>query len=96
MLAKVDFHLFDQEHEDDAWYGVGGSPNTGFESAAINAVDADDEIGQEIDVTLKYKFFDRLNTTFGYSHFFAGDMIDDVKGDDDGADWFYFMTSVKF
>jgi len=33
--------------------------------------------------------------TLGYSHFFAGDMIDDVKGDDDGADWFYLMTTVK-
>ena len=96
MLAKIDFHLFEQENEDDAWYGVGGAPNGGFSSAAINAVNADDEIGQEIDVTLKYKLFDRLNVTLGYSHFFAGDLIDDVTGDDDGADWFYFMTSVKF
>ncbi|MGR3178206.1 MAG: alginate export family protein, partial [Candidatus Anammoxibacter sp.] len=96
MLAKIDFHLFAQENEDDAWYGVGGAPNGGFSSAAINAVNADDEIGQEIDITLKYKLFDRLNVTAGYSHFFAGNLIDDVTGDDDGADWFYFMTSVKF
>lgn len=96
MLAKVDFHLFELENEDDAWYGAGGGPNGGFTAGALNAVNADDEIGEEIDVTLKYDFFERLNTTLGYSHFFAGDMIDDVKGDDDGADWFYLMTSIKF
>ena len=95
MLAKLDFHLFEQEEEDDAWYGASGAPNGGFGSGAINRVDADDEIGQEIDFTLKYKLFERLNVTAGYSHFFAGDMIDDVKGDDDGADWFYLMTTVK-
>ncbi len=96
MLAKIDFHLFELENEDDAWYGVGGGPNGGFGAGAITAVDADDEIGEEIDITLKYTFYDRLNVTAGYSHFFAGDLIDDVRGDDDDADWFYLMTSIKF
>lgn len=96
MLAKVDFHFFELDNENDAWYGVGGGPNGGFTAAANSAVDADDEIGQEVDVTLKYQFFDRLNTALGYSHFFAGDMIDDVTGNDDGADWLYLMTSIKF
>lgn len=95
MLAKVDFHFFDAENENDAWYGVGGGPNGGFGAGVIDSIDADREIGQELDFTLKYNFH-RLNTTFGYSHFFAGDLIEDVKGDDDGADWFYLMSSIKF
>ena len=96
MLAKIDFHIFELEEDDDAWYGVSGGPNGGFSANALRAADADDEIGQEIDVTFKYKFFDRLNVTLGYSHFFADDMIDDVRGHDDDADWFYFMSSIKF
>lgn len=96
MLAKIDFHFFELEEDNDAWFGASGAPNGGFRSAAVSGADADKEIGQEIDVTLKYKLFERLNVTMGYSHFFAGDMIDDVTGDDDDADWFYLMTSLKF
>lgn len=96
LLAKIDFHLFELEEDNDAWYGASGAPNEGFSSAAVNAADADDEIGQEIDVTMQYKLFERFDVTLGYSRFFAGDMIKDVAATDDDADWFYLMTYFKF
>lgn len=96
MLAKVDFHLFELDEEKDAWYNAGGVPNPGFESSVVSASDADDEIGQEIDLTLKYKLFERFDISLGYSHFFAGNLIKDVLGENDDADWFYLMNQVKF
>jgi len=57
----------------------------------------DDELGQEIDVTLKYKMFENFGVVAGYSHFFAGDFIEDTgAGNDRGVDWFYLQTTVKF
>ena len=57
----------------------------------------DDELGQEIDVTLKYKMFENFGVVAGYSHFFSGDFIEDTgAGNDRGVDWFYLQTTVKF
>lgn len=100
-LLNVDYHWFELDQEEDLWYGVGGTANGGWTGVGSKP---DEELGQEIDITAKYAMFKNFSVTFGYSHFFIGDFIEDDNvetmsgssfGDTD-ADWFYIMTVLNF
>jgi hypothetical protein len=54
--------------------------------------------GGEPDMTAKYKLFKNFGVVAGYSHFWAGDWLDDTSngGDQTGVDWFYLQSTVKF
>ncbi len=109
LVVDAKLHLFDMDEEADHLYNVGGGTGYGGPGGVnrtgsdtytdINGQtrDVDDELGQEIDITVKYKFLQNFGVTAGYSHFFAGDWIEDTGGGvDRGVDWAYLMTSVKF
>jgi hypothetical protein len=102
LVVDVKAHFFELDKEHDDWYHVGGTAVNGtgadrYLDANGNSQDTDDELGQEIDVTLKYKMFENFGVVAGYSHFFAGDFIEDTAGGNDrGVDWFYLQTTVKF
>ncbi|MBO1223052.1 MAG: alginate export family protein [Candidatus Scalindua sediminis] len=102
LLLKADFWFFEADDEKDNWYGVvGGSFGAGNTARKTNpatgAIITDDEYGQELDLVFKYKLFKNLGVVGGYSHYFVGDWIEDVRGGDDaGADWFWLQTTVKF
>ena len=49
----------------------------------------------EADLLLIYTVSKNCSLTAGYSHFFAGDDLDDTGAGDD-ADFFYFITGLKF
>ena len=99
----VKAHFFELDQESDNWYHVGGAlvnragADQFVDSSTGVTKDVDDELGQEIDITLKYKMFENFGVVAGYSHFFAGDFIEDTSaGVDRGVDWFYLQTTVKF
>jgi len=109
LVVDAKLHLFDMDEEADHLYNVGGGIGYGG-PGGVNRTgsdtytdlngeirDVDDELGQELDITVKYKFLKNFGVTAGYSHFFAGDWIEDTGGGvDRGVDWAYLMTSVKF
>ena len=102
LVLDAKIYFFELDEEADNWYSVGGGtvrrgadvfvdPKTGVTRSV------DDELGQEIDITLKYKMFKNFGIVAGYSHFWAGDFIEDTgAGVDSGVDWFYLQTTVKF
>jgi len=101
LVVDVKMHFIKLDQESDNWYNVGGGvAREGadqFTNTAGNLEDVDDDLGQEIDVTLKYKMFENFGVVAGYSHFFADDFIEDTGGGvDRGVDWFYLQTTVKF
>ena len=102
LVVDVKAHFFELDKEHDDWYHVGGTLVNGtgadkYTDNNGNLQDVDDELGQEIDVTLKYKMFENFGVVAGYSHFFAGDFIEDTSGGNDrGVDWFYLQTTVSF
>jgi hypothetical protein len=102
LLLKADLWFFEADDEKDAWYGVvGGSFGAGNTARATNKVTGrtitDDEYGQELDLVFKYKLFKNLGVVGGYSHYFVGDYIEEIRGgDDSGADWIWLQTTVKF
>jgi hypothetical protein len=101
LAVDVKAHFFELDQESDDWYSVGGTVRRAGSDQFIDkngtTQDTDDELGQEIDVTLKYKLFENFGVVAGYSHFFAGDFIEDTSaGVDRGSDWFYLQTTVSF
>lgn len=56
----------------------------------------ENNLGQEIDLTLSYLFRKRIEITFGYSHFFIEEALENLRNQNDDADWAYVMVDVKF
>lgn len=113
--VAFDYHMFWLDEEEDAYYTVAGAARPAGASfnggrAALQpgtylTTTRDDHIGNEIDVTVKYTWADSIRLAGGYSHFFAGDFLDDTGFPDpdtglnakaDDADWAYFELTVSF
>ena len=73
----------------DALYNAGG--------AVVRPGSASDErfVGSELDLLVKYEFNRHLMGMFGYSHFFAGDFIEDSGADKD-IDFVYASLQFTF
>jgi hypothetical protein len=89
LTVKADLHFLWLDETDDAWYNAGG----GVIRPATPG--ADDFVGEELDLTVKYKLNQHVAFAAGYSHFFAGDFVDDSGADDD-ADWAFLQTVLSF
>lgn len=89
VTVKADLHFFWLDDTSDAWYNAGG----GVVRPATPG--ADDFVGEEIDLTAIYKHNTHLAFMAGYSHFFAGDFVEDT-GTDDDADWLYLQATFSF
>ncbi len=109
LVVDAKLHLMSLDEEADSMYGVAGGTGYGggmqvFRQGSDSWVDGggmardvDDTLGQELDITVKYKMFDNFTVVGGYSHFWADDFIEDTgNGVDRGVDWAYLMTTVKF
>ncbi len=101
LLVKVDYHNFSADQRVDAWYNVAGGARVG---SAGGAFTTDDDYGDEIDLTLKYKLMKNFGVVVGYSHYFTDDFVEDyanrpagsTNNNDQDSDWFYIMTTMKF
>jgi hypothetical protein len=112
LVIDAKLHFFSLDEEADAWYSVAGGIGAGapggggaIRQGADVFVDpktgltqsVDDDLGQEIDITVKYKLFKNFGVVAGYSHYFADDFIEDTgAGLDRGTDWVYLQTTLKF
>ncbi len=110
LVLDAKIHFFNMDEEADnlwnvgggtGWGGPGGVNRSGADfyvdqNGVTNSVD--DELGQELDITVKYKMFKNFGVVAGYTHFWAGDWLDDTSGggDQTGVDWFYLQSTVKF
>ena len=88
--ARIAVHHFLLESDNDGLYNAGG----GLVRAAP-ANNNEDEVGQEIDITLKYTIDRNWTASLGVSRFFAGDFIGDTGSDDD-INFAYFAVNVMF
>lgn len=105
------FHLFSKN---DGWYGAGDwnvAPGTGTGATAIHQLptaaskssgNRSDDIGKEVDVTLKYKYNSAVALELGASHFYAGEFIKQrvnapgSNGVTAGQDWAYVQLTANF
>lgn len=112
LIIDIKGHFFDLDEEADRWYNVAGGTGFGgglgtirqgadlYTDANGSLRNVDDDLGEEIDVTVKYKMFKNFGVVAGYSHFFAGDFVDDTasgpNSSDDDTNWWYLQTTLKF
>ncbi len=89
MNLVANGHLFWRAEDADALYHAGGGVVRG------GALGVEDEIGSEIDLILKYKFNRHLLGLLGYSHFFAGDFLEE-SGSSDDMDFVYLQLQYTF
>ncbi len=98
-----DFHFFWLAQENDAWYQSLGlpvyfpsRPNFG-QKFGRGAGGTANNAGNEVDLLLKYQYNDAVSWNLGFSHFFAGDVVDTaLAGDAGDANWFYAQMKVSF
>jgi hypothetical protein len=89
-VLQLDLHLIYLDTSNDSLYHAGrGVVRT------AGASGADDHVGNELDLLVKYKVNDHLNVMGGYSRFFAGEFLDDTGAHDDG-DFFYLQSVFSF
>jgi hypothetical protein len=82
-------HFFWRADTSDAVYNAGGT------AVRAGGLGSSSEVGQEIDLTLKNKFDRHLVGLLGYSHFFAGDFIEE-SGSSDDIDFLYVQLEYTF
>lgn len=90
LTAGVDFHAFWLADTADTWRRA--NARTAVRPASPGASSF---AGMEADVMLTYTCNPNCSFTVGYSHFFAGDYLDDTGAGDD-ADFVYVVSGIKF
>jgi hypothetical protein len=97
LLLKASWHNFSAAERLDDWYTVAGG------GRGAGGASTDDDYGDELDLTMKYKLMKNFGVVVGYSHYFVDDFIEDFQNggaasgpNDSDADWFYVMTTMKF
>lgn len=90
VKTTLDFHGFWLDDTSDAWYRTNGVTQV----RPINGK-ASNQAGAEMDFTVSAKLTKHLDMLVGYSHFFAGQYLDDTgRGDD--ADFAYLMLTLNY
>jgi len=89
VTLAIDGHFFFRAEDGDALYNAGGGV------ARAGGGSSSDEVGAEIDLTAKWSINRHMTAQMGYSHFFAGEFIEDTGSDDD-IDFFYTQLVINF
>lgn len=91
LTVRAALHVFWRASDNDALYNAGGGVVRGGGLAGSRYV------GAELDLTAKYKLDAHTTLLLGYSHFFAGDYIEDATpAADDDIDYFYAQVQWVF
>lgn len=88
--VHLDGHSFWLDQNRDSWYNAAG--------AAVRrdtTGNAGSHVGSEIDLYTKFNVWKRVDFWIGYSHFFAGEYVNDT-GEDFDQDWGFISSEVKF
>ncbi len=89
LWIEAAFHYFLLDSDTDSWYNAAGAPIRTVGGGVSNSV------GAEIDLHAKYTLNPATKLWIGYSHFFAGNYVEDT-GDSPDMDWVYFQMTVNF
>jgi hypothetical protein len=98
FTVRGDYHIFWRYSDDDAVYtdaaGAASSPPV---AGILRADSGSDEsfVGSELDISFTWQFDRHLMLHGGYSHFFAGDFIEETGAHED-IDFLYFQIQFTF
>jgi hypothetical protein len=86
LTFRGEYHIFWREGKNDALYAASGAP------LIPAGASSEKFVGQEIDLLMTWQFDRHLQVYGGYSHFFAGDFVEDsgaATGADEDIDFLY-------
>lgn len=98
VTLRTDYHLFWRENENDAVYTVAaGAGQSPVSAGVLRAASGSNEkyIGSELDLLLNWQVDRHLLLYGGYSHFFAGDFIQETGASKD-IDFAYMALVFTF
>ena len=93
MTVQVDYNYYLLDEEEDGWYLANASLATARPAGGFTS--NDDNLAQEVDLTVSYDLYKNVKILAGYSWFGAEDWIEDNVGDIDTS-WGYLQTTVTF
>ncbi len=98
--AKADLHMFSTQTDIS-----GSDADTVVAADATLAAAQNEDLGQELDLTLVHKYDANTKISFGYSHYWTTQTFAQVNANSgaavgvnnsDGSDWFYAQVDTKF
>ena len=89
LTLRADYHLFWRYSDEDAIYGVAGAIQRADGGSGASFV------GSELDLIVNWQIDRHTSAYFGYSHFFAGDFIDE-SGPSEDIDFVYAAIAYTF
>ncbi|MBZ0166562.1 MAG: alginate export family protein [Candidatus Omnitrophica bacterium] len=89
LKLQADLHVLYLDTAKDNLYSAGRAVKRATTPGAGS------QVGKEIDILAKYQINDQVDILAGYSHFFAGDFLEDT-GTAEDADFIYFQTTLSF
>jgi len=98
VKVQADVHVFQRASRQDGLYNAGGALSRPFAitTPGGRSIEVDDRsVGQELDLTLLWNPNHYFSTLFGYSHFWAGNYIQETGSGDD-TDFFYGQAQFRF
>ncbi|MCG8406188.1 MAG: alginate export family protein [Phycisphaerales bacterium] len=90
VTTRLAWHTFWNDSTRDALYNAGGAPTRRDPLGGSGH-----DIGNELDLTIKYVIDVHQSILLGYSHFWGNNFIRST-GPDDDADFLYFQYAFKF
>jgi alginate export protein len=93
MKVMLDYHLYWNANNADAWYRANGTTRVRPLNAASSS--ASSFRGQEFDLTVSYKFNPHVALLTGYSYFIAGQYLRDT-GFSSNAQFGYVQMQIDF
>ncbi len=93
LTVQVDYHYYLLDEEEDGWYLANGTLATARPAGGFTS--NDDNLAQEVDLTVSYDLYKNVKILAGYSWFGAEDWIEDNIGEIDTS-WGYLQTTVTF
>jgi hypothetical protein len=98
LTARLDYWDLSLDEAVDGWYAAGNWNNNTSGIRATCAACTDDELGQELDITLNYKYNDAIGIMAGVSQFYIGDAVEERVGGTDEEDqtWMYAQVTANF
>jgi len=98
LTLRTDYHFIWLTESEDKWY-MGSGPTQeegsvfGYLARPTNGEDA---LAQELDVILNYAVNPQLSLAFSYSHVFGKDVIKEIYGLDENADYVSLEMKLEF
>jgi len=98
LTLRTDYHFIWLTESKDKWYmGSGPTQEKGsIFGYLVRPTNGKNNLAQEIDVILNYSVNPQLSLAFSYSHVFGKDVIREIYGVDENADYVSLEIKLKF